>query len=220
MKTALSTFSLGGHTLHRIDFAPATFTDADLLWLPHHAQLSPAGKKRKTEHLAGRLAAFYALQQHGFRYIPAIGDNRQPLWPNGWYGSISHSGTTALAVVSREPVGVDLETVCRTEVCEEIADSIISPEEHTLLKNSGLPFPLALTLAFSAKESVYKALSFATNTLPSFTAAHLVAINRQHITLQLTAAFSPALAGRMCRVAWLQINNQLVTLLAKTLQSA
>ena len=220
MKTEHSPLSLDGHTLHQIEFDPATYTDADLLWLPHHAQLLPAGKKRKAEHLAGRLAALYALQQHGLRYIPAIGDNRQPLWPNGWYGSISHSGTTALAVVSREPVGVDLETVFSAEVCDEITDSIISPEEHALLKNSGLPFPLALTLAFSAKESVYKALSFASNDMPGFTAAHLVAINRQHITVQLTAAFAPALAGRICRVAWLQINNQLVTLLAKTLQSA
>ncbi len=220
MKTEHSTFSLSGYTLHRIDFDPATFTDTDLLWLPHHAQLSPAGKKRKAEHLAGRLAAFYALQQHDLRYIPAIGDNRQPLWPYGWYGSISHSGTTALAVVSREPVGVDLETVCSTEICDEIADSILSPAEHELLKSSELPFPLALTLAFSAKESVYKALSFATNDIPGFTAAHVVAINGQHITVQLTAAFAPALAGRICRLAWLRINNQLVTLLPKTLQSA
>ncbi|MFJ3457291.1 enterobactin synthase subunit EntD [Scandinavium goeteborgense] len=220
MKTEHSTLSLGGHTLHQIEFDPATFTDADLLWLPHHARLMPAGKKRKAEHLAGRLAAFYALQQHGIRAMPDIGDNRQPLWPNGWSGSISHSGTTALAVVSREPVGVDLETVLSADVCAEIAESIISPEESELLKSSKLPFPLALTLAFSAKESVYKAYSFATNAMPGFTAARVVAMSGQEISLQLTDDFSPALAGKICLVAWWQNDNQLVTLLAKTLQSA
>ena len=34
MHTTHSTFSLAGHTLHRITFDPTTFTDADLLWLP------------------------------------------------------------------------------------------------------------------------------------------------------------------------------------------
>lgn len=220
MKTEHSTLSLGGHTLHQIDFDPATFTNADFLWLPHHARLAHAGKKRKAEHFAGRLAAFYALQQQGMRVIPDIGDNRQPLWPNGWYGSISHSGTTALAVVSREPVGVDLETVLSADICAEIAESIISPEESELLKKSGHPFPLALTLAFSAKESVFKAFSFATNHMPGFMAARVVAMYGQDISLQLTDEFTPALAGKICRVAWLRSNNQLVTLLAKTLQSA
>ncbi|TDN53942.1 enterobactin synthase subunit EntD [Scandinavium goeteborgense] len=220
MKTEHSPLSLGGHTLHQIEFDPATFTDADLLWLPHHARLMPAGKKRKAEHLAGRLAAFYALQQHGIRAMPDIGDNRQPLWPNGWYGSISHSGTTALAVVSREPVGVDLETVLSADVCAEIAESIISPEESERLKSSGHPFPLALTLAFSAKESVYKAYSFATHAMPGFMSARVVAMRGQDISLQLTDGFSPALAGKICHVVWLRNDNQLVTLLAKTLQSA
>ncbi|MGX5148439.1 enterobactin synthase subunit EntD, partial [Enterobacter hormaechei] len=61
MHTTHSTFSLAGHTLHRITFDPATFTDADLLWLPHHAQLADAGRKRKADHLAGRIAAAHAL---------------------------------------------------------------------------------------------------------------------------------------------------------------
>ena len=70
MHTTHSTFSLAGHTLHRITFDPATFTDADLLWLPHHAQLADAGRKRKADHLAGRIAAAHALPDHT---MPAIG---------------------------------------------------------------------------------------------------------------------------------------------------
>jgi len=52
MQVNHSTFLLAGLTVHHVSFDPATFTDADLLWLPHHAELSHAGRKRKADHLA------------------------------------------------------------------------------------------------------------------------------------------------------------------------
>ncbi|MFP2421493.1 enterobactin synthase subunit EntD [Pseudescherichia vulneris] len=220
MNTQHSTFSLGGLTLHRIDFDPATFTDADLLWLPHHAKLQPAGNKRKAEHLAGRLAAFYALRQYGLRHIADIGDRRQPIWPPEIYGSISHSGTTALAVGAKQPVGVDLDAIFTPEMTNEVVGSIVTPEERRMLEASGLPFELALTLAFSAKESLYKAYSFATSELPGFNSAQVIALNAGQITLGLTAAFSPDQAGEMCQIHWRQDHRQVITLLSKTLQSA
>ena len=215
-----STFSLGGLTLHRIDFDPASFTDADILWLPHHAKLQPAGNKRKAEHLAGRLAAFHALQLHNLRHIPDIGDSRQPLWPQDVYGSISHSGTTALAVVAKHPVGVDLESIFTPEIANEVVGSVVTPDERRVLEASGLPFELALTLAFSAKESLYKAYSFAASEQPGFNGAQVIALNAGRITLRLAEAFSPALAGEMCQVHWRQDDRQVITLLSKTLQSA
>jgi len=220
MKTHHSTFPLAAHILHQINFDPQTFIDADLLWLPHHARLQAAGRKRKIEHLAGRLAAFYGLQEHNIRLIPDIGPHRQPVWPDGFYGSISHCGTTALAVVSREPVGVDLETCFSEAMCEELTDSIISPEEQRVLHASGLPFSLALTLAFSAKESAFKAFSFMTTDLPGFAAARVVALDSQHVTLQFSSTFSPALAGQRCDVSWLRREQEIVTLMAKALQPA
>ena len=72
MHTTHTTLHLSHHTLHRVDFDSATFTPADLFWLPHHAQLQSAGRKRQCEHLAGRLAAFYALQDINIRAIPGI----------------------------------------------------------------------------------------------------------------------------------------------------
>lgn len=212
MNTQHSTFTLDGLLLHRIDFDPATFSDADLLWLPHHIKIGSAGKKRKAEHLAGRLAAFYALQSHGVRHIPDIGDRRQPLWPQGYCGSISHCGTTALAVVDAQPVGVDMETVFDADMCHETEDSIILPVERRVLVNSGLPFELALTLAFSAKESAYKALSFMINGLPGFTDAEVIALDAKHITLRLSDAFSPALTGRACQIGWRQLGQRVMTL--------
>lgn len=219
MKTEHSTFLLARHTVHRIDFDPATFTEADLFWLPHHTQLHCAGKKRKAEHLAGRLAAFYALQAQGLREIPAIGDNRQPLWPTGWFGSITHCGTTALAVVARTPVGLDREAIFTPEGCREMAESFVTPQECVALKSSALPFPLALTLAFSAKESAYKTFSFTTNALPGFASAAILRLNPSQVTLQFSAAFCPALAGKIVHLDWQHDAHDVSTLLTETLET-
>lgn len=92
MKTTHTTLPFAGHTLHFVEFDPASFHEQDLLWLPHYAQLQNAGRKRKAEHLAGRIAAVYALREYGYKGVPAIGELRQPVWPAGLNGSISTAG--------------------------------------------------------------------------------------------------------------------------------
>ncbi|MGS6175598.1 enterobactin synthase subunit EntD, partial [Enterobacter sichuanensis] len=44
MHTTHRTLILANHTVHHITFDPTTFTEADLLWLPHHAELANAGR--------------------------------------------------------------------------------------------------------------------------------------------------------------------------------
>ncbi|ENA6511541.1 TPA: enterobactin synthase subunit EntD [Escherichia coli] len=156
MKTTHTALPFAGHTLHFVEFDPASFCEQDLLWLPHYAQLQHTGRKRKTEHLAGRIAAVYALRECGYKCVPAIGELRQPVWPAGLFGSISHCGTTALAVVSRQPIGIDIEEIVSAQTAGELTDNIITPAEHERLADCGLAFSLALTLAFSAKESAFK----------------------------------------------------------------
>lgn len=74
-RTALS---LAGYTIQQIDFDPATFQPEDLFWLPYHASLTGWGRKRQAEHLAGRIAAAYALREVGRNGFPpsAIGASR------------------------------------------------------------------------------------------------------------------------------------------------
>lgn len=212
MHTCHSTFSLSGRILHRVDFDAATFSDDDLRWLPDPPNFSRAVVKRKAEHLAGRLAAFYALHAHGIEHIAGTGDRRQPLWPDGWYGSISHCGNSALATVAKTPVGVDIEKIIDAGHCEEIAPGIIGALEREVLDACGLDFPLGLTLAFSAKESLYKALSFRLNHIPEFSAAEVIHCGSDSLTLRLNAGFHPALAGETCRLPWQQIDERVVTL--------
>lgn len=183
MKTHHSTL----HTLQRIDFDPDSFTPGDLLWLPHHAELARTGKKRQTEHLAGRIAAVHALRAFGEKSVPGIGKNRQPIWPEGLYGSISHCGNTAIAIVARTPVGIDIEAVFSPQLADELASHIASEEELAVLRASELAFPLALTLAFSAKESLYKAFSSQHPELQGFHDAVTVSINAETLAVELSA---------------------------------
>ncbi|WP_437888396.1 enterobactin synthase subunit EntD [Phytobacter sp. V91] len=213
MQTHHTTLRLNTHLLHLITFDATTFADSDLLWLPHHLRLQHAGRKRKAEHLAGRIAAVHALHEHNINTVPGIGDRAEPLWPAGLYGSISHCSNRALAVIAPTPVGVDIEALFSPETCNEVVDSIITPAERSLLTHSGLPFSLALTLAFSAKESVYKAYSYAAFPFPGFHSAQVTALNSTGITLRLTNEFSDKLAGICVDLAWIMQNDLIITLL-------
>ena len=204
-----TTLPLAGLILHRIDFAPDTFQEADLLWLPHHNKLTHAGKKRKAEHLAGRVAAFHALRAQGISHIPDIGENRQPLWPAGWHGSISHCGSTAIAVVSQQAVGIDLENIFTKTLSDELVESLVSSTEHRALVTSGLPFPLALTLAFSAKESVFKA---ALNEHAGFSDIKIASINSDKILANIRFCSNPSLPKSFFEIKWIKNNNQITTL--------
>ena len=207
-----STFLFAGQAVHRVDFDPATLTDADLDWLPHRATLDRAVTKRRAEHLAGRQAAFYALKAHGISHIAGIGERRRPLWPDGWFGSISHCEGSALAAVAKRPVGVDIENIMEEEQAEALASGIVNAGERAVLAGSGLPFTLALTLAFSAKESLYKALSHRIAHLPEFSAGEVVEAGASALALRLNAGFSPALAGGVYRLPWRQSGEKVMTL--------
>ncbi|TLJ10833.1 enterobactin synthase subunit EntD [Escherichia sp. E3659] len=182
MKTTHTALPFAGHTLHFVEFDPASFREQDLLWLPHYAQLQHAGRKRKAEHLAGRIAAVYALREYDYKCVPAIGELRQPVWPAGLYGSISHCGTTALAVVSRQPIGIDIEEIFSAQTAAELTDNIITHTEHEIITGCDLPFPMALTLAFSAKESAFKASKLQTE--QGFLNYQIINWNKQRIIIR------------------------------------
>lgn len=206
MRIHHATLPLAGYTLQQIDFDPATFQPEDLFWLPYHASLSGWGRKRQAEHLAGRIAAVYALREVGEKQPPAISDQRQPLWPSPWFGSISHCAQLALAVIADRPVGVDIERRFTPQMAAELEDSIISPTEKTALLRSGLPFPLALTLAFSAKESGFKATPAANQRALGFADFQIVDITASTLALEFAEQRYP--------LHWIASEEQVITLCA------
>ena len=216
MHTTHTTFILAGHTVHHVTFAPTTFTDADLLWLPHHTELSNAGRKRKAEHLAGRIAAAHALGAIHERAIPGIGPSGEPLWPKGVSGSITHSGTQAMAVVVPHPdalVGIDCEAILPDHEAREIQDGIVDAQEAMCLTHSGYPFALALTLAFSAKESLFKALFPQVKIYMSFECARVTEVTEKTITLALSRPAGQYPEGKRFTLVWQHDNGNVWTLL-------
>jgi len=204
-----------------IRFDATTLSPADLLVLPHHQQLQKAVINRQAEHLAGRLMARDALIHLGVQAtIPAIGSHRQPLWPENVMGSISHNRYIALATVAKmtgdrlEGIGIDIESLIASDRIEEVVDGIIGAAEYAVLTSSSLSFEIALTLVFSAKESLFKALFAHVGTWFDFSAAHIESISplTQRFVLRLAESLSPTLpAGLLFDGQWRWLDNNIVT---------
>lgn len=118
--------------------------------------------KRKAEYLAGRYLSRLLLLANGLPPTNILsGIHRQPLWPIGWTGSITHTHNTVISCLASlsqiSLLGIDLEDWIEPSTAQEIAARIIDRKELMLL----LPletYQQRVTLAFSAKESFFKAI--------------------------------------------------------------
>ena len=157
---------LPGAVLLSTRFDPALLTTGDFQRsaVPPPPSIQRSVAKRQAEFLAGRLCARAALQQlDHLDCIPAIGEDRAPVWPAHISGSITHSTGHAAAIVAHKALwrglGMDLENVLSLERAERLAGEILTADE--LQRMALLPreqLALLVTLTFSAKESLFKAL--------------------------------------------------------------
>jgi len=125
------------------------------------AAIEAALPARRREFAAGRRSARRALERLGYSNVAIpVGPMREPLFPPGVLGTITHcQGCCAAAVVPRgraRGIGIDVEQERALE--PGVARLILSDAER-----SGLPSPSAMgtehpeIVAFSAKEAFYKA---------------------------------------------------------------
>ncbi|AXQ49351.1 4'-phosphopantetheinyl transferase superfamily protein [Pseudomonas vlassakiae] len=117
--------------------------------------------KRQAEYLAGRVCARAALQRlDGRDYVPGTHEDRSPIWPTGIHGSITHGKGWAAAVVAAEGacrgLGLDQEALLDDQRAERLMGEILTPAERERLAPGQLG--LTVTLTFSLKESLFKAL--------------------------------------------------------------
>ena len=168
--------------------------------------LMTAVPKRRSEFLAGRVCAALALRAAG-QPMHVSRTGRAPIWPPGVTGSISHSDTRAIAVVSltHTAIGVDCETIMQDALAQRLQPSLISPAEAQLCPPT-LPFASFLTVVFSAKEALYKALSPQLDTIPGFLDVSLIALTAKHLHMVFNS--------RSCRVDYRLNQNECVTMLA------
>jgi 4'-phosphopantetheinyl transferase EntD len=161
--------ALAGLFPHGVAVAAVVIADNDEPAHPDEAAaVARAVPSRQAEFAAGRAAARQALRLLGqaAAAIPA-GPNRQPLWPPGISGSISHSAGIAVAALRRgAPLGLDVEP--DEGLDPDLWPVICGPEEL-----DALPIPDRghyVRQVFSAKEAAYKAQYPLTHTLIGFDA--------------------------------------------------
>lgn len=151
--------------------------------------------KRQAEFFFGRLAARAALLEQGATALEVpIGPAREPVWPPHFVGSISHIDGLAAAVVAPSArhtgLGIDLERTAHGQDQDALRQIAVDAEELALLSEDAGPLSLdeLVTLAFSAKESLYKGLYSTVGRFFGFEAARLEAIDpvRGVISLRLT----------------------------------
>lgn len=157
---------LPGTVLLSTRFDPALLTAGDFqrCAVPPPASIQRSVAKRQAEFLAGRVCARAALRQlDHLDCIPAIGEDRAPVWPTHISGSITHSTGHAAAIVAHKAqwrgLGMDLENVLSLERAERLAGEILTTDElQRMGALSREQHALLVTLTFSAKESLFKAL--------------------------------------------------------------
>ncbi|MCC8996449.1 MAG: 4'-phosphopantetheinyl transferase superfamily protein [Nitrosomonas sp.] len=128
--------------------------------------ITGASIKRQQDFCTGRFCAHQVLDKMGYKDIPLLADQYgAPLWPPGITGSISHSGSKAIAVAALKKniraLGIDIQEFL-TPFPYNTINSIFSSSE----KNAILLIQLALRdryaySIFSAKESVLKCCYYA-----------------------------------------------------------
>ena len=137
-----------------------------------------AVETRRREFITARRCAREALAKLGYAPAPIrAGPKREPLWPAGLVGSITHTtGFRAAAVAPRSllaSIGIDAE---RNERLPDGVEELITvPGEPEMLAALSRAFPAThwSWLLFSAKESVYKAWYPLTGRLLGFEDARL-----------------------------------------------
>lgn len=126
--------------------------------------LRGAVNKRQAEFLAGRICARAALNTIGYPgAIPTVNFDRSPCWPAYVVGAITHDNQTAAAVVAHAKdcigIGLDSESVAAIAQTDDIIAEVLTPIEANMYWQLSQSARAAyLTLAFSLKESLFKAL--------------------------------------------------------------
>ena len=135
--------------------------DGSLLWPEEAALVADVSRSRWRDFTLGRRCARLAMVDLGLEPRPVLrGERRQPVWPAGVVGSITHTAGYAAAVLGRADdvvsVGVDAER--HEPLPEGVARRIARPEEAAHLAALGPRAPElhADRLLFCIKEAVYK----------------------------------------------------------------
>jgi enterobactin synthetase component D len=136
--------------------------------LPEEQELiANAVEKRRHEFATGRWLAREGLRHFGLADQPLLmGRLRNPLWPDGVLGTLSHDGDLCAVALLRKSamvLGIGIDLISLAERAGRIGDLapmfVTSPGETDSIATLNVPADPAMLL-FSLKEAAIKALSF------------------------------------------------------------
>lgn len=165
----------------------SSILDSDIESIPISEVLVKACFSRKQEFQRGRVCAAEALNSLGEynHYIVEVEDDRSPIWPRGVVGSISHckkySCSVAASSAELTAVGIDLESTVRVQ--DKLARMI--QFDSDIQSDSRLSSTELLSLIFSAKESLYKALYPQVKCYFGFEDAALTEVTESNFSIKL-----------------------------------
>ena len=178
--------------------------DAPALMPEERSFLARAVPARVLEFTIGRSCARAALARLGCSSVAiAVGDQREPIWPTGFIGSITHcQGHCAAAVARWDPraapaiasLGLDAEPAL--PLPEDVARIVCSDGEREWIEQhcqEGLPWD---RLVFSAKESVFKCIFPITHHFLDFNDVELTFVGEQ--SFQIGAPRLPEATKNVC----------------------
>jgi 4'-phosphopantetheinyl transferase EntD len=121
-----------------------------------------AVESRRREFITSRRCAREAFGKLGYAPVPIrAGAKREPLWPAGLVGSITHTIGFRAAAVARRSVlaSIGIDTEQHDKLPDGVEEAITVPGEREMLAALSRAFPATRwgRLLFSAKESVFKA---------------------------------------------------------------
>ena len=159
--------------------------------MPRSYGNSVTGKlKRKLEFEDGRHVAKTALRMLDCDEEIQKGEDRCPIWPAGFVGSISHSENFAWAVAGTENefrgIGIDTEPVADEMTAHHLRAEIGIDSEWWLGESAGLTTLESFTTIFSAKESFYKCLYQLEPVFFGFHEVQVKSVDGETLVLELT----------------------------------
>ena len=132
------------------------------------AELTDAAISRRSDFLMGRLAAVEALRRLGAEGSVGRSPEGAPVWPEGIAGSLTHHSGVAAAIVGRQAgglgpsdggpgrelagLGIDICPRLQGDRLRAVVRQCLTEAEREAWASEN-----AATLAFAAKESIYKA---------------------------------------------------------------
>ncbi|MFE8151231.1 4'-phosphopantetheinyl transferase superfamily protein [Brenneria goodwinii] len=212
-------FSARSH-FHLAAYSDRLFTEAEI---PFNDSLERSVPKRRAEFLAGRCLAKQVLSRLGYEgLVLNCAEDRSPRWPENVSGSLSHSANSVLCAAhihnNNAPacVGVDIEDFMSAKRAESLWPGLVDEEEYHWLHAQNDEFRCLLTLNFSAKESLFKALYPRIKRYFDFLDARMVTLDsaKQCFELELLSNLTPeCCAGRRFQGSYLKRADDITTFL-------